>query len=142
MDKRITRADEEFRLSFERCEIPNAAFRHREHLRLAWVYLSESDPDTAGTRAGRSIRQYAEHHGAGRKYHETLSLAWVRIVALAMAETPAAAGFDNLLATRPHLLDKKLPLRHYSPGRLWNDTARARWVEPDLRPFPRRDRSV
>lgn len=136
MDDRITPADQEFRLAFERCEIPNAAFRHREHLRLAWVYLRESDLDTAEARVGNGIRRYAEYSGAARKYHETLSRAWVRIVALAMAETPDAAGFDDLLTARPHLLDKKLPLKHYSPARLWNDAARERWVEPDLRPFP------
>ncbi len=136
MEKRTAPADDEFRRSFERCEIPNDAFRHRDHLRLAWIHLRESDLSTAATRVGQSIRRYAEHHGAARKYHETLSRAWVRIVALAIAETPGAAGFDDLLAARPHLLDKNLPLRHYSPGRLWKDAARERWVEPDLRPFP------
>src|SRR5579864_8100124 len=136
MGDRVTPADEAFRRSFERCEIPNDAFRHREHLRLAWICLRESDLDAAAHRVGESIRRYAKHHGAGRKYHETLSRAWVRIVALARAETPGAEGFDELVAARPHLLDKKLPLRHYSPGRLWNDAARDVWVEPDLRPFP------
>lgn len=136
MSGRVNPADEAFRRSFERCEIRNDAFRHREHLRLAWTCLRESDLETAARRVGESIRRYAAHHGVSRKYHETLSHAWVRIVALAMAETPEAGGFDELLAARPHLLDKKLPLRHYSPRRLWNDAARDRWVEPDLRPFP------
>ena len=136
MGKRTPPADDEFRRSFERCEFPNDEFRHRDHLRLAWICLRESDLSTASARLGQSIRRYAEHHGVARKYHETLSRAWVRIVALAIAETPDAAGFDDLVAARPHLLDKKLPLRHYSPRRLWNDAARERWVEPDLRPFP------
>lgn len=136
VDPRVSPADHAFRLSFERCEIPNEAFRHREHLRLAWICLCESDLDRAARRVSKGIRRYAEHHGASRKYHETLSAAWVRIVALAIAESPDAAGFDELLAAQPHLLDKKLPLKHYSPRRLWNDAARERWVEPDLRPFP------
>jgi hypothetical protein len=136
LNDRITPADEHFRLSLERCEIPNKAFRHRDHLRLAWIYLRQSDPDTAALRLGESIRRFAHHWGVGRKYHETLSRAWVRIVALAIAETPNAADFESLLTARPHLLDKKLPLRHYTPGRLWDDTAREGWVEPDLRPFP------
>lgn len=132
----VTAADEEFRASFERCEIPNHAFRHRDHLRLAWIHLRRSDPDTASVLVGESIRRFAEHHSAGRKYHETLSRAWVRIVALAIAETPDARGFDALLEARPHLLDKKLPLKHYTPRRLWSDLAREQWTEPDLLPFP------
>jgi hypothetical protein len=135
LDERITPADEHFRLSLERCEIPNNAFRHRDHLRLAWIYLRH-DPETAARRVGESIRRFASHWGVGRKYHETLSHAWVRIVAIAIAETPDAADFESFVAVQPHLLDKKLPLRHYTPGRLWNDAAREGWVEPDLRPFP------
>jgi hypothetical protein len=135
MSTGVTPADEEFRASFERCEIPNHAFRHRDHLRLAWIYLRQSDLEAAAGLVGESIRRFAQHNGAARKYHETLSRAWVRIVALAIAETPDAVGFDGLVAARPHLLDKKLPLKHYTPDRLWNDLARAQWVEPDVRPF-------
>jgi hypothetical protein len=82
------------------------------NLRLAWIYIRQSDPDTAADRAGASIRRYARRHGVGDRYHDTLSRAWVRIVALAMTETAGAAGFEDLLAARPHLLDKRLPLKH------------------------------
>lgn len=137
MGSPIAPADEEFRLSFERCAIPNHALRHREHLRLVWIYLRWSDPDTAAACLNRSIRRYAEHHGAGRKYHETLTRTWAGIVALAVDETPDGGSFDHLLAARLHLLDKELPLKHFSAGLLWSDQARERWVEPDVRPFPR-----
>lgn len=40
------------------------------------------------------------------------------------------------LARRPHLLDRELPLKHYSPARLWDQSSRDRWTEPDLRAFP------
>lgn len=136
IDDPTAQTDEAFRQSFERCAIPNHAFRHREHLRLAWIYLRESDLDTAVRRLSQSIKRYAEHHGAGRNYHDTLTRAWARIVALAIAETPHAHAFGTLLAVHPHLLDKDLPLKHFSAGVLWSDAARERWVDPDLRPFP------
>lgn len=129
-------SDEEFKQAFERCAIPNEAFKHRDHLRLAWVYIRASDQDTAIGRLTQSIRRYAHHHGAGGRYHETLTRAWARIVAVAVAETPQATEFDALLVAQPHLLDQTLRLRHFSPGVLWSDPARQRWVEPDLRPFP------
>ncbi len=136
MGSPITAADDAFRQSFERCEIPNQAFRHRDHLRLAWIYVRQSGPEAAGMKVAQSIRRYAEHWGAGHRYHETLSRAWVRIVALAISEAPAATGFDDVVAAQPHLLDKTLPLRHYSAKRLWSDAARRSWIEPDLRQFP------
>lgn len=136
MDDPITSSDEAFRRAFERCEIPNDAFHHRDHLRLAWIYLREVGPDAAAVRVSAGIRRYAEYHGAGARYHETLSRVWVRIVALAIAETPAAGAFHELLTLRPHLLDKKLPLKHYSPATLWGKIARERWIEPDLQAFP------
>ena len=136
MDDATWQTDAEFRESLERCAIPNHAFRHRDHLRLAWIYLRETDLDTAAKRLSESIRRYARHHGSMQKYHETLTQAWARIVALAIAEAPSAVTFGALLSAHPHLLDKDLPLKHFSPGLLWSDDARARWVEPDLRPFP------
>ncbi len=136
MDNPAEQTDEEFRQSFERCTIPNHAFRHRDHLRLAWIYLRESDLDGATRSLSESINRYARHHGAGQKYHETLTRVWARIVALAIAETPHADAFGDLLAAQPHLLDKDLPLKHFSPGLLWSDSARERWREPDLQPFP------
>ncbi len=136
MHEPFAQTDEEFRQSFERCAIPNHAFRHRDHLRLAWIYLRESDLDTAVKRLTQSIRQYAHYHGSSQKYHETLTQAWARIVALAIAESPHTRGFGELLAAQPHLLCKDLPLKHFSPDVLWSDPARRRWVEPDLRPFP------
>lgn len=108
MEGPIASGDEAFRLAFE----------------VAAVSVSDG------------IRRYAEHQGTAANYHETLSRAWVRIVALAIAETPGAGAFDELLSLRPHLLDKKLPLKHYLPATLWSTIARERWVELDLQSFP------
>lgn len=136
LDDPTRQTDEEFREALERCVIPNHAFRHRDHLRLAWIYLRGADLDTAGKRLSENIRRYARHHGSVQRYHETLTQAWARIVAVAIAETPGAGTFDALLSTHPHLLDKDLPLKHFSPALLWSARARERWVEPDRLPFP------
>jgi hypothetical protein len=119
-------SDEEFRHAFERCVIPNDTFRHRDHLRLAWIYLRESDLSAAIKRLTESILRYAHSWGAGWKYHETLTQTWARIVAFAIAETPQAATIDELLTVHPHLLDKDLPLRHFSRDLLWSGPARRR----------------
>lgn len=47
------------------------------------------------------------------------------------------ADLDALLARHPHLLDTRLPLRHWSRELLFSGAAKERWVEPDLAPLVR-----
>src|SRR2546421_4024138 len=81
-------SDEDFLHAFEDLSFPAHLFRHREHLRVAWLYLKSTDPSSAAERMSEGIRRFANHHGATQKYHHTLSLAWMRLVAAALAETP------------------------------------------------------
>ena len=36
--------DSEFVDSFEDCTLPSTAFHHRDHVRLAWIYLRRHPP--------------------------------------------------------------------------------------------------
>jgi hypothetical protein len=82
-----------------------------------------------------AIRHLAAVHGTPDKYHETLTLAWTRLVAahLDSCDRPTFAEFMN---ENPALLDAGLPERHFSPTTLWGARARREWVEPDLSPLP------
>jgi len=66
--------------------------------------------------------------GAAKKYHETITLAWIRLIAEA---SESVLDLDALLIEYPHLLDKNLLDRYYSPGVLQSQEARERWAEPD-----------
>lgn len=106
-------SDAAFARAFERGEIANADFHHAAHLRLALAYLEESaSADEAAERMGSALRRFAAALGHPEKYHHTITLFWIRMVA--------------------RLLDKDLPLAYYSPERLWCDAARTGWLEPDL----------
>ena len=37
--------DQEFAAAIETCRLPNAQFHHRDHLRLAWIYLRRYGPE-------------------------------------------------------------------------------------------------
>ena len=128
--------DEEFARAFEACEIPNEAFHHRDHIRLAWIYLKDYGAAGASTRISASIRKYAAHHGATHKYHETVTQAWMRLVAHAMGQLPADASFEAVLAAAPMLLDKTSLNGFYSATVLASEAARSEWVDPDLKPLP------
>jgi hypothetical protein len=111
-------------------------FGHRQHIQLAFI---------AGRRHGAAatsdvmrawIKQVAAAHGAPHKYHETMTVAWARLVAHHVAADPGVTDFDEFADRYPALLDKTLLGRHYSPDVLGSDAARAEWVPPDLVTLP------
>jgi hypothetical protein len=107
-------SDRAFIQAFEAGQIPNHEFHHIDHLRLALAYLQDSPSvDVAADRMARSLRSFARNLGHEEKYHHTLTVVWMRLVA--------------------RLLDKQLPLAYYSHERLFDADARQGWVEPDLR---------
>ncbi|HET7746551.1 MAG TPA: hypothetical protein VFM29_04565 [Vicinamibacteria bacterium] len=115
-------SDTAYLRAFERGEVPASEFGHASHLRLALACLEESPGvDEAAARMAAALRAFAASVGRPEKYHHTMTLFWVRMVA--------------------RLLDRDLPLAYYSRERLFGDAARAGWLEPDLKeiddPAPR-----
>jgi hypothetical protein len=114
------------------------SFPHAAHLAVALHYVRSHGADEGGTRMAAALRAYVAAQGASRVYHETLTRAWIELVASADAASPGCAGIDELLRHHPQLADLALPTRHYSPGLLRSEEARARFVAPDREPFARR----
>jgi hypothetical protein len=129
-------SDEQFITAMEQLRVANANFHHRDHIRLAWAYLRRDNVSIAGENLANCIRRYANHNKAPHKYHHTLTLAWVRVVAVAMRLTPALEAFEPFAAAHPFLLDVRLPWTFYSAARLDSEAARTGWVQPDLHPLP------
>lgn len=129
-------SDEDFLRAFEDLSFPPDQFHHREHIRVAWLYLKSSDATRAAERMTAGILRFANHHGATQKYHHTLTLAWMRLVAAALVETPEGHDFTEFLAQHRELRDKELLMKYYSPELLQTNGAREGWVEPDLQPLP------
>ena len=129
-------SDEDFLRAFEDLSFPANQFRHREHLRIAWLYLKSSDASRASERMTAGIRRFANHQGATQKYHHTLTLFWMRLVAVALVETPDGCTFEEFIAAHPELGDKDLSNHHYSKELLQSSRAREGWVAPDLQPLP------
>ncbi|HEX7116719.1 MAG TPA: hypothetical protein VF193_16455 [Steroidobacter sp.] len=128
-------SDDVFLRSFEACTLPVERFGHREHLRVAWLYLRRFAYEEAVTKMAGQVRKYVAANGVPHKYHHTLTVLWMRLIAGAIARDPRE-DFDDFLRTHPHLLHKSTPGRHYSASRLQSAAARAGWVEPDLHPLP------
>lgn len=127
--------DEAFARAFEDGAVPPAEFTHLAHVRVAWVYLREADsPDEALERMRGAIRRFAAAAGASQKYHETITVLWMRLLE-AVRIQGASGELEEVLLTYPELANKDLPLQYYSRDRLFSDEARAAWLEPDRRPL-------
>lgn len=134
----LSDADREFRRAFEAGAFAPADFSHRQHVRLAYVYLVDSDVNLALDRMRAALVCFLSHHGIpATKYHETLTRAWILAVHHFMHRTPEASSADDFIDRNPMLLDSKIMLTHYSAGLLFSDAARGEFVEPDLDPIPR-----
>jgi hypothetical protein len=115
--------------ALERGEIKD--FHHASHLHVAWVYLTESTSVQQATRKMRNtLRRFAAAAGKPEKYHETITLFWVHLLAHAASR---AERLEDIVRANPQLLEKNFPLAYYSPERLFSDEARTSWVEPDLK---------
>lgn len=128
--------DARFVEAVESCTLPKERFGHRAHLRLAWLYLRAGAYEEAVQRMERSIMRYATHLGAAQKYHRTLTITWMRLVAAALEEPPRTGSFDAFLEAHCELLDARITGRHYRAELLSTPAARASLIEPDLAPLP------
>jgi len=118
--------------AFERGTI--TAFPHREHVRVAWILLERDGYDRGVAAMTGGIRRMAMAAGLLSKYHETRTIAWMRLINDARTE-PFETSSD-FVDHRPALLRPDRLDDHYSAGRLASDEARTSFVEADLTPLP------
>jgi hypothetical protein len=115
---------------------PGGAFRHREHIHLAYLAVRRHGADRAAQKVSGWIRHLAAYQRAPQKFNATVTTAWTEIVAHHMAAAPQATDFASFAERHPALLDKRLLTRHYTARALASPAARTGWVEPDVAPFP------
>ena len=129
-------SDLEFRDRIEAGGIQPSDFSHREHLRLAFVYLCESDMDGALERMRSTLMRFLRANNApAGKYHETLTLSWLQAVRHFMDLSHGAISFDAFLAADDRFLDTKIMLTHYRRETLFSEKARWSFIAPDLQPI-------
>jgi len=132
-------SDRDFLSEFESAAIPRDRWTHREHLRVAFLYLRDLPFADALVRLRSGIQALNRANGvrdtATSGYHETLTVAWARVVA-SVVERGAAEDFDSFAQRNPSLLDKHVLGAYYSNERLFASEARATFVEPDIAPLP------
>jgi len=119
--------DTEFLAAFEAATLPPQAFDHPAHLRAACLYLASRPFLEACIAMRDSLRRYAAHIGKAGLYHETITVAFMSVVAERRAAAPGLS-WQALLERHPELCERGLLERYYEPARLASEAARARLV--------------
>ncbi len=121
---------------FEACTLDRAKWTHAAHVTTALAYVRAHGREEATRRMRANIRKYnAAVGGPPNGYHETITLAWIAVIARFVKERAGERDepFVTLLGallekcgSKDHLLS------HYSRELLFSNLARAEWVPPDL----------
>jgi hypothetical protein len=133
--------DDCFLQAFEHQEIPLEQWDHRAHLRVAVSYLLRYPFDEALCRMRSGIQDYNSAMGVEDSptsgYHETITQAWLHILATMLRQYGPSSAADEFLDEHPQLAQKTLLRLFYSRERVMSPEAKQRFVEPDLAPLPR-----
>jgi hypothetical protein len=119
--------------AFESATLDPARFHHREHLYVAWCYLSSLPLEDALARYVRHLRELTSALGVPDKFHATVTWAYVLLLHAAMDRAPGAT-FDALLEANPALLNHRHQsgaiYAFYDHEELESEEARRRFVLP------------
>ena len=121
--------------------LTRAEWTHEAHI-AACTYILEKRPDIVPERdLPGFIRSFNESVGGvnsdAEGYHETITQLYIRAVRAFLGRIPAAVPLADRVNTLLQAEEgsRDLPLRYYSPERLFSREARLRWVEPDRSRF-------
>jgi hypothetical protein len=126
-------SDEELLHGFVSTELPVEQFHHEQHVRVAWMFVRDHGMPAALGEFTSAIKRFADAKGKHGLYHETITWAFLLIIAERLARVPAdswdrfADANADLLAWQPSILE-----RYYSKELLASDLARRSFVMPDL----------
>src|SRR6266436_4367239 len=88
----------------------------------------QHDQQRERRRAFRCAAGRDADHGHGGGDHQPLTLAWMRLVAAALVETPEGYTFEQFISAHPQLKVTKLLDKYYSKELLQTAAAREGWV--------------
>ncbi len=131
--------DERLAADFAAARIPEAEWTHRTHLRVGFHHVNRLRFKRGLSALRRGIQQLNARHGKPRAYHETITVAWARLLARLAHDGPLWLHSEAFLRAHPELLGPPSLgplLAHYSEERLMSPQARLEFVEPDLKPLP------
>lgn len=121
--------DQEFIDAFAAGRLAPAGFDHRAHLRAAFLLLRERPFLEACVAMRDGLQALAGKLGKPDLYHETVTVAFMALVA---GRSSGADDWDGFIAAHPELCRPGLLDAYYSKTLLASGAARKTFAMPDL----------
>ena len=125
--------DAELLNGFEQCTLPNSAFHHQDHIRVAFLYLSRFSVLEALHRFEEGLKRFASWHGKTDLYNETVTWAYILLIRERMARAGLAQDWPLFKTNNPELFDRRPDIlsRYYHPETLSSPLAKSTFLFPD-----------
>jgi len=113
--------------------LPADQFHHHQHVQVAWLFVRKYGMPLAISEFSAAIKRFADAKGATGLYHETITWAFLFLIADRQARQSCEtwqefqAANEDLLTWKPSILE-----RYYSKELLASDLAKRTFLMPDL----------
>ena len=113
--------------------LPASQFHHEQHVHVAWLFVRDCGMPAALGEFTAAIKRFAAAKGAHGLYHETITWAFLLLIADRQARSDTST-WEEFAASHPDLLVWKPSIlaRYYSKELLASDLARRTFLMPDL----------
>lgn len=132
--------DQTFLSAFENCTLPMEQWTHEAHVRVAYLYASRHDLETAIATMRSRIKAYNKAtdtpEAIDRGYHETITVAFMRLVYASILQAEPYRSSEDFCDVHPELMTKSILKTFYSRERIMTWEAKRNFVEPDLQQLP------
>jgi hypothetical protein len=125
--------DQEFLERFESCSLDKEDFHHKDHVRLAWIYLSRFPVLEALSRFSDGLKRFAQSLGKEGLYHETITWSYLLLIRERIARAQAEESWEEFARANSDILDwrESVLKLYYRDETLKSDLARRVFVFPD-----------
>jgi len=112
--------------------LPADQFHHHQHVHVAWMFVTTHGMPAALAEFSTAIKRFADAKGATGLYHETITWAFLLLIADRQARWPAGT-WDAFARENPDLLTWKPSIleRYYSKELLGSEIAKRSFLMPD-----------
>ncbi len=129
----LTADEQAFIEAFEDCTLPADRFRHRDHVRLGWLYFRLYPVPAALARYVEGLKRFAAANGQPGLYHETITYAFLFLINERMERQGRDVSWDVFAARNADLTSSGLAFlnNYYRPETLSSDLARKVFLLPE-----------
>lgn len=118
---------------FENTTLSPQNFHHKDHVRLAWLYLNRYPLLEALQKFSNGLKNFARSLGKEQLYHETITWAYIFLINERMVQADTKQSWEEFIAGNGDLLNWQETIlnRYYSKSVLDSPLAKSIFLLPN-----------